>query len=154
MLVVATACSMLPAGGAGGAGADPGGAGGAPAPANPDAEMRPDLLVIDPARAAPGDVVALTFPEETSRGVLFVFDQRVDDTWVTRFYFTSDGPGAGWERQWWPADAEGMAVPDIGVGGPGPDRVLIPDVVEPGSYRICTGNAGADFCAPIEIAAP
>jgi hypothetical protein len=145
---------MVPGGGVAGGGADPGGAGGAPVPANPDAEMRPDLLVIDPAQAAPGVVVALTFPEETMRGVLFVLDQRVDDTWVTRFYLTSDGPGAGWERQWWPVDAAGMGVPDIGVGGPGPDRVLIPEVAEPGAYRICTGNAGADFCAPIEIVAP
>ena len=50
--------------------------------------------------------------------------------------------------------AEGMAVEDIGVGGPGPDHVPIPDPAEPGDYRICTGNAGADFCAPIEIVAP
>jgi len=150
MMVMATACGLLPGGGGvgGGAGADPAG----PAVAKPDAEMRPDLLVIDPAEAAPGDVVALTFPEETNRGVLFVLDQRVvDDTWVSRFFLTSDGPGQGWERQWWPVDAAGVAVPDIGVGGNGPDRVLIPDVIEPGTYRICTGNAGADFCAPIEI---
>lgn len=154
--VLATACSVLPAGGgaAGGAAADPGGAGGAPAPANPAAEMRPDLLVIEPAQAAPGDVVALSFPEETTRGILFVLEQRVDDGWVTRFYLISDGPGQGWQREWWPVDAEGFAIPDIGVGGPGPDRVLIPDITEPGDYRVCTGNAGADFCAPIEIVAP
>lgn len=140
----------------GGGGADPGAAPGVapPAPANPVAEMRPDLLVIEPALANPGDVVALTFPEETTRGILFVLDQRVDDGWVTRFYLVSDGPGQGWQREWWPVDAEGFAIPDIGVGGAGPDRVLIPDIAGPGEYRICTGNAGADFCAPIEIAAP
>jgi hypothetical protein len=47
-----------------------------------------------------------------------------------------------------------MAVEDIGVGGPGPDRVPIPDVAEPGSYRICTGNAAENICAPIEVVAP
>ena len=152
--VVATACSLLPGGGGPGGGAAAGDPGVAPAPADPDAEMRPDLLVIDSARAAPGDVVALTFPEETTRGILFVLDQRVDDTWVTRFFLTSDGPGQGWQREWWPVHAEGMAVPDIGVGGPGPDRVLIPEPAEPGAYRICTGNAGADFCVPIEVVEP
>jgi hypothetical protein len=116
--------------------------------------MRPDLIVADQAEVEPGAVVALSFPEHTNRGVLFVLDQRVDNAWVTRFFLTSDGPGQGWEREWWPVDAAGMAVPDIGVGGPGPDRVLVPEVVEPGAYRICTGNAGADFCAPIEIVAP
>ena len=120
--------------------------------ADPNAEMRPDLLVVDPARAAPGDVVALTFPEETTRGILFTLDERGGDVWSTRFFLTSDGPGAGWQREWWPVNAEGMAIPDIGVGGVGPDRVLIPEVVEPGGYRICTGNAGQDFCAELEIA--
>lgn len=155
MLVMATACSLVPgAGGAAGGGADPGAAGVAPAPANPDAEMRPDLLVIEPAQAAPGDVVALTFPEETTRGILFVLEQRVDDGWVARFFLRSNGPGADWEMSWHEAAAQGMAVEDIGVGGVGPDNVPIPEVAEPGDYRICTGNAGADFCAAIEIVAP
>ena len=153
MMVLATACSTLPGAPAGG-GADPGGGGGAGAPANPAAEMRPDLLVIDPPMAAPGDVVVLTFPEETTRGILFVLDQHVGDTWVNRFSLTSDGPGEGWEMRWNAAGAQGVAVPDIGVGGPGPDHVPIPEPAEPGTYRICTGNAGADFCAPIEIVAP
>jgi len=123
-------------------------------PPNPAAEMRPDLLVIEPTTAAPGDVVALTFPEETMRGILFVLDQRVGDGWVTRFYLRSNGPGAGWQMSWNAAGAaEGIAVEDIGVGGPGPDHVPIPEPAEPGDYRICTGNAGADFCSPIEIAA-
>ena len=143
---------MIPSGGAAGDGAEPGRAGGVPT--DPDAEVRPDLLVLDPTTAAPVDVVALTFPEETTRGILFVLDERVDDAWISRFFLTSDGPGAGWERRWAPADAGGMAVEDIGVGGPGPDRVIVPEVAEPGAYRICTGNAGADFCAPIEIVAP
>jgi len=149
---------LLPGGGTtGGAAAHPGGAGAGLVgqPPNPAAERRPDLLVIDPAQAAPGDVVALTFPEETMRGILFTLDQRVDDGWVTFFYLRSNGPGAGWEMSWEAAGAaEGMAVEDIGVGGPGPDHVPIPDPAEPGDYRICTGNAGADFCAPIEIVAP
>ncbi|HEY8170673.1 MAG TPA: hypothetical protein VIH24_06195 [Candidatus Limnocylindria bacterium] len=120
-------------------------------PADPDAEMRPDLIVVDPVGAAPGEVVALTFPQETTRGILFVLEREVGDGWQLQYYLTSDGPGAGWERTWQAAGADGMAVEDIGVGGPGPDRVLIPDVAEPGSYRICTGNAGDEICTPIEI---
>ena len=126
----------------------------APAPANPDAEMRPDLLVIEPAQAVAGEVVALTFPEETTRGILFVLERQVEDGWVALFFLRSNGPGAGWEMSWHAADAQGMAVEDIGVGGIGPDNVPIPEVAEPGDYRICTANAGADFCAAIEIVAP
>ncbi len=127
---------------------------GAAEPAEPAAAMRPDLIVADPGVAAPGAVVALTFPEETTRGILFVLERETGAGWELQYYLTSDGPGAGWERTWQSAGADGIAVEDIGVGGPGPDRVLIPEVAEPGSYRICTGNAGDEICTPIEVAAP
>lgn len=134
--------------------AAPAGPGGGVGPADPLAEMRPDLIVADPPVAAPGAVVALEFPAETMRGVLFVLERRVGESWALRYYLTSDGPGPGWRMAWHEASAEGFAVEDIGVGGPGPDRVIIPDVAEPGDYRICTGNAGDEFCTPIEIVAP
>jgi hypothetical protein len=120
-------------------------------PADPDVMLRPDLMTAEPGEVAPGGIVALSFPQETTRGILFVLERRVGDGWELQYYLTSDGPGAGWERRWQPAGGDGLAVEDIGVGGPGPDRVLIPDVAEPGLYRICTGNAGADFCAPLEV---
>lgn len=39
----------------------------------------------------------------------------------------------------------------MGVSGPGPDEVLIPDVATPGQYRLCTANAVNNFCAETEI---
>jgi hypothetical protein len=122
-------------------------------PADPNAEFRPDLIVADPTTVAPGDLVSLTFPEETVRGVLFVLEERVGETWIHRFNLSSDGPGPEWTAEWFPLDGD-VAFPDIGVLGPGPDRVPIPDTAEPGAWRICTGNAGAEFCAAIEIVAP
>ena len=122
-------------------------------PADPDAEMRPDLMVADPDEIAPGGVVALTFPEESVRGVHFVLEERVGESWALRYNLFSDGPGAGWQRSWQSASLEAVVVPDIGVGGPGPDRVPIPEPAAPGDYRICTGNAGENFCTPIEIVA-
>ena len=120
-------------------------------PADPAAEMRPDLLVVDPQVAEPGDIVALQFPQQTTRGILFVLEQRVGETWALRYYLTSDGPGPDWRLSWQEAGAQGVAVEDIGVGGVGPDHVPIPEVAEPGDYRICTANAGDEFCVPIEI---
>ena len=125
-----------------------------PIPADPAAEQRPDLIVAEPAVVSPGEVVALTFPAETNRGILFTLDQLVGENWVLRNYLTSDGPGAGWQVAWYPPNDAGFAVEDIGVGGPGPDHVPIPETAEPGDYRICIGNAGDDFCTPIEIVAP
>jgi hypothetical protein len=28
---------------------------------------------------------------------------------------------------------------------------VIPDTAEPGEYRVCTGNAGTNFCAEIVV---
>jgi len=121
------------------------------APADPEAQLRPDLIVAEPVQVRPGDVLSLTFPAETTRGVYFVLESQAAGAWVHMFDLTSDGPGPGWQRRWMPAGAEGFAVEDIGVGGPGPDRVVIPDVAEPGTWRICTGNAGENICTTIEI---
>lgn len=116
--------------------------------------MRPDLIVADLERVEPGGVVALTFPENTDRGVLFVLERQTGDSWAHRYDLLSDGPGEEWQRSWNAVGASPMAVAAIGVGGPGPDRVPIPETAEPGDYRICTGNAGENFCTPIEIGAP
>lgn len=50
-------------------------------------------------------------------------------------------------------DAEGYGVEDIGIGGEGPDRLVVPDVAPPGAYRICTANSLENICTPIEIVA-
>ncbi len=123
-------------------------------PADPGAEMRPDLIVADPEVIPPGGIVALTFPEETTRGILFVLEERVGDSWAHRYNLSSDGPGQPFKMSWHLPDDENAAFPDIGVGGGGPDRRPIPEIAEPGHYRICTGNAGDEFCTPIEIVAP
>ncbi|MGZ8512290.1 MAG: hypothetical protein ACXWWL_02520 [Candidatus Limnocylindria bacterium] len=114
--------------------------------------MAPDQIVAEPIEVTAGDVVMATFPEEMVRGILFTLDERVGDGWAHRFNLTSDGPGPEWERSWsLPGDA-GVEFPDIGVMGPGPDRIEIPPQTAPGEYRLCTGNAGTNVCAEIRVA--
>lgn len=91
------------------------------------------------------------FPQETMRGVAFQLDRRTEAGWETVYWLTSDG-GAGGRPVSIRVGAEGnWGWPDVGIRGPGPDRVLIPDGIEPGSYRICTANAGDEFCAPLNV---
>jgi hypothetical protein len=123
-------------------------------PHDPGARMRPDLIVAEPQKVAPGDVLALAFPAETTRGIHFVLERQSGDTWAHAFDLVSDGPGPDWPRDWSVAGSEDFFIPDIGVGGSGPDRVLIPDIAQPGTWRICTGNAGDNICTTIEIVAP
>lgn len=119
-------------------------------PPEPAPSMRPDLLVVEPPVAAPGAEVALRFPQETSRGIAFQLDRRSGDGWQTTHWMSSDANGERYQDTV-AAGTEGYGVIDVGVGGPGPDRVVLPADVEPGEYRICTANAGDEFCAPLEI---
>jgi hypothetical protein len=119
-------------------------------PFDASADMRPDLIVAEPLRVAPGDLVSLAFPQETLRGVHFVLERKAGDSW--QYLFDLSAAEEGGEPSWYLPGAEGVGFPDIGITGPGPDIVAIPDVAEPGDYRICTGNAGENFCAELEIA--
>lgn len=110
------------------------------------------LMKVSPASAQPGQQVALHFPEQTLRGVGYVLDGRIDDTWQRQFYLTSDGGRLGWTPGWWSVDdAEGRGVPDVGVGGPGPDHVVIPDSISAGTYRICADGAAEKACAFLTV---
>jgi hypothetical protein len=123
-------------------------------PATPDARVRPDQIVVEPAQAEPGEIVGVSFPDEMTRGILFVLERQTAEGWLPAFFLTSDGPGEGWEMTWSPPGGAGLAVEDIGVGGPGPDHVIIPEVAEPGTYLLCTANAAEDVCTQIEVVAP
>jgi hypothetical protein len=118
-------------------------------PPQPEPQLRPDLLVLDPVNAAPGQLVAMRYPEQTSRGVAFQLDRRTGDGWTPVSWMTSDGNGG--DPITVPAFTGGFGVPDVGVGGSGPDHVRLPDDVPPGDYRICTANAGEDFCSRLVV---
>jgi len=121
----------------------------APEP-EPDPAMRPELLIIEPAEASAGELLALLFPEETMRGIAFHLDRSDGDGWTTTYLMTSDGNGS--EPATVPVGTEGYGWEDVGVGGLGPDHVRLPGDATTGSYRVCTANALDDFCAPLEIA--
>lgn len=109
-------------------------------------------MVADREVAAPGDIVELTFPTEMTRGIHFVLEEEAGGTWVYRYGLISSGEGAG-PGEWFVPGDDDVAIPDIGIVGLGPDRVVIPEPATPGSWRICTGNAVQNVCVPIEIVA-
>jgi hypothetical protein len=119
-------------------------------PYDPHAEMRPELMELQPAAPTPGQIVALSFPQETERGVMFVLERQTgDDSWDHLYLMLSDSHH---QPATFPPEADDLDWDDVGIDGPGPDRVALPEDLRPGEYRICTGNAGQNFCAPIEIA--
>jgi hypothetical protein len=114
------------------------------------AEVRSELMEVEPERGTPGEILAVYFPEETERGVAFVLEEETASGWALRYFLVAgdEASGADW---WTPADAEGRGWDDVGIGGGGPDFVEVPDTAEPGSYRLCTANAGQNFCAPVDV---
>ncbi len=121
-------------------------------PYDPAARLRPELVTISPERAAPGDRVELGYPQQTERGVAFVLERAIGETWSTTHLLTSSTDGYDSQPSSVSVDAaEGYAWEDIGIAGPGPDHLLIPDDATPGPYRICTANARENFCAEIDV---
>lgn len=122
------------------------------APYDPEAGIRPDLMVVTPNEVAPGDRVDLTFPAETMRGVAYVLERSTGEGWSTTHFLTSSTDGYGGSPSWVSADdPAGYGWDDIGIAGPGPDELAIPDDATPGAYRICTANALENFCAEITL---
>jgi len=123
-------------------------------PFDADAEIRLDLMEIHPDEASPGDHVELHYPQETSRGVGFVLEERVEDGWEVRYFLTvsdredPEDPGGSWLP---PDNPDRDEWPDIGVEGPGPGFALIPEPASPGDYRICTAMQPDSFCAELTI---
>ena len=113
----------------------------------PASEVRPDRMTVEPAEARPGEEVELFFPDETIHGIAFRLDRADGDGWDPVAGMNSDADGATYQQ----TGDVGLGHIDIAVGGPGPDRVVLPDDLEAGAYRICTANAGDDFCAALTV---
>ena len=116
-----------------------------------DAAMRPEVMFVEPSEPQPGDIVSVTYEAGWDRGILYAIDASSGEGWERRHLLISDGNGG---RPTWFVAGDEVVVEAVGVTGAGPDRVPIPDTLEPGGYRICTANALQNICAPVEVIAP
>lgn len=111
-----------------------------------------DPIDLTPKTAQPRALVSMGFPKSGMRGIAFSLDKWEDGEWQAAYYLTSDGGSLGWEPSWWSlADAEGRGWRDIGVSGPGPDQVIVPNTATNGFYRLCTANAVEEACGLLEV---
>lgn len=115
------------------------------------ATNRPELLVISPPTAEPGDQVELSFPQGTSRGVAFTLEEAARGGWAWTHVLTSGVDGYSDGKPSWVARGTSYGWDDIGVNGLGPDLILLPDGLDPGAHRICTANAGTNFCGEMTV---
>lgn len=110
--------------------------------------MAPDRMRVEPREAQAGSRVEIHFPLEDERGIAFVLEQQRGASWELQFLLLAE-PYASWHPV-----GEDWSWDDLGVAGPGPDVVPLPEVASPGSYRICTANRGdTNLCSTIDIRA-
>lgn len=117
-----------------------------------DAKWR-DTMTVAPARAAPGQRVALRFKSQEVRGIAFSLAAWGDPGWQVAYYLTSDwgAPDSHTPDSWSIEDSEGRGWVDVGVGGPGPDHVVLPETAPPGDYLLCTANSVDEACAIVSV---
>ena len=121
-------------------------------PHDADAEVRPELIVLEPDAIQPGEFISIFFPDERIRGVHFVLESRGAEGWNLEYHLISDwGDGRDPESYRAGPSMEGIGAPDIGISGAGPDVVFVPADVGAGEYRVCTGNALPNICASLTI---
>ncbi len=124
---------------------------GVDGPFDPAAEIRPDLIRIEPNPVDAGGLVAVTFPEGTSRGVAYVLEVLADDEWYATHLMSAGAAGYGGTPGWAPIGTEGFGWDDIGIEGPGPDTLVIPEPALAGDYRVCTANSLENICAELTV---
>jgi hypothetical protein len=118
-----------------------------PQPATTPSVVKPaNPIVVTPESAKPGQLVALTFPQSSPRGIAFQISSESDPGRVL-YYLTSDWGTSGHQPTWGTPGG-----PDVGISGPGPDHVIIPDPLPDGRYRLCTGNALVQVCGLLVVA--
>lgn len=110
-------------------------------------------MTVTPATASPGQQVALRFRSEEVRGIAFSLSAWRDQGWTVSYYLSSDwgSPGSHTPDWWSVEDSEGRGWPDVGVGGPGPDHVIVPDTAPNGDYLLCTANSVDEACAILTV---
>lgn len=106
-------------------------------------------MTITPDTAAPGAQIGLTYPANYTRGVGFTLASPTDGKVL--YYLINGRKGKStWSSA---ADPNGeRPTIDLGIGGPGPDRLVVPDTAADGTYLLCTNNAHVKACALLTVA--
>lgn len=128
----------------------------ADAPEPDDTDQSPPDSVFGTFELSPpdpqaGETFAATFDPENVRGGYFTLEQWSGSEWLPpAFLLESDANGG--PPTWAAIDGE-FATLDYGVGGAGPDGLVMPDDIETGLWRLCTANGLNDVCAQLTIEA-
>lgn len=150
--ILLTGCAESSTPGSGGTSANKGNGDSSLVPPALDAKWR-GTMTVTPATATPGQRVALRFGSEEVRGIAFSLSAWGEEVWTVAYYLTSDwGSPGSHSPDWWSVqDSERRGWSDVGVSGPGPDHVIVPDNAPAGEYLLCTANSADEACALLTV---
>jgi len=106
---------------------------------------------IDPSAVPPGALITLHFPTGLRRGLYFSLESRQATDWRLDYYLVTTTDGNPARRPWYRADDPDMVFFDVGISGPGGEKVLIPDVATPGDYQLCIAGSKQTACSALTI---
>lgn len=115
----------------------------------PAVDPKPEsMMTITPSTAKPGAQIELTYPPDYSRGIAFSLAQQDGKVlFYLRAAFGKEPPS------WSGIDGVGLGgLYDVGINGPGPDRLTVPTTATDGTYLLCTDNALLKACALLTVA--
>ena len=121
--------------------------GGSPPPDEPDETT----WKMSPESPAPGEQFTVD-TEGDQRGFSWRLEVRDGAEWRLEWILTSDALGDDPAAYRW-QDAEQQddrIVDDLGIAGPSPDRLVLPERLSPGIYRLVSGDSSV---APFEVTA-
>jgi hypothetical protein len=120
------------------------------APGGPPPETSPVALVVSPDVVWAGEEADLWFPTQEIRGVAFVLHRWDGAAWSEPLFSLHSDWGGGRSTPYWEPGGS-PAARRIAIGGLGPDRVVIPDVADPGVYRLCVAGVVDEVCGQLTI---
>ena len=114
---------------------------------SPTTDPGVNAMELSPSNPQPGDTFAATFEPDNQRGGYFTLEQRSGSEWSTpAFLLESDANGG---PPTWQSTDGGFGMDDYGVGGAGPDALVMPDDLNAGVWRLCTANARDTACVEL-----
>jgi hypothetical protein len=110
-------------------------------------------MTAEPATTPAGALVTLTFPDQRLRGVAFRLESAQPTGWQLDYYLIAGRTGSKepGRYSWYRADDPHRTWVQVGITGPGGEKVRIPDIAAPGMYRLCTEGAAQEACTPLTI---
>lgn len=126
------------------------GSNGAPPP--PETSLT--AVRVEPNPLRPGAEFDAFYDPSVNRGVAANLHYWESGEWSGAVFLLSSDGATGGPSAVRIAEFPDLGVDGVGMGGPGPDRYVLPDEISPGHWRLCLVNVSEEVCGQLEVFTP